>query len=151
MKDGKTRTLSLTVLDDTGQPSRTKANVDQLINQDKVFSLLSVFGTAGNAAILDDADRACVPNAFAQTGAINASGPEHPWTLAAIPPYQIEAKVLATYLQKVNPTAKVAALYQNDDLGRTSFEGFKDAIEGTRYRSSPARATRRPTPTSSRR
>jgi branched-chain amino acid transport system substrate-binding protein len=131
MQDGKTRTLKLDVLDDGGQPSRTKANVDQLINQDKVFSLVSVFGTAGNAAILDDADRACVPNAFAQTGSIDASGPKHPWTMVAIPPYQIEAKVLATYLQEQNPDATVAALYQNDDLGRTAFQGFQDAIKGT--------------------
>jgi branched-chain amino acid transport system substrate-binding protein len=51
--------------------------------------------------------------------------------MVAIPPYQIEAKVLATYLQEQNPDATVAALYQNDDLGRTAFQGFQDAIKGT--------------------
>lgn len=131
MKDGKTRKLVLKMLDDQLQPSRTKANVDQLVNQDKVFALLGMFGSSGVAAIAGDVNKACVPSVFYQAGPASLTGPKNPWTLPGIPPYEVEAKVLVSYLKTIKPDATIAALYQNDDLGKSAFRGMQDAIKGT--------------------
>ena len=42
-----------------------------------------------------------------------------------------ESQVYADFLDKENPNAKVAVLYQNDAFGEDLLNGFKEAIKGT--------------------
>ncbi|HPG03051.1 MAG TPA: ABC transporter substrate-binding protein, partial [Rhodoblastus sp.] len=51
-----------------------------------------------------------------------------PWTIAYNPNYQSEGHIYAQYILANHPNAKIAILYQNDDLGRDYVKGLKDAL-----------------------
>ena len=53
---------------------------------------------------------------------------EFPWTIAFNPNYQSEAHIYAKYILANYPNAKIAILYQNDDLGKDYVKGLKDAL-----------------------
>jgi branched-chain amino acid transport system substrate-binding protein len=44
------------------------------------------------------------------------------------PNYQAEGRVFAKYILKEKPDAKVAVLYQNDDLGKDYLKGLRDGL-----------------------
>ena len=46
------------------------------------------------------------------------------------PSYQSEARVYAKYVLREKPDAKIAVLYQNDDLGKDYLKGLKDGLGG---------------------
>lgn len=129
------RKVDFTVYDDGGTPSRTVENVRRLIGQDKVFALAFVFGSANNLAIRDLANEAKVPQLYVNSGLPDFGSPEgideYPYTIGWLPPYNLEAAAHAQYLKKTRPNAKVAILYQNDDLGSSLVKGFKKSSEGT--------------------
>jgi branched-chain amino acid transport system substrate-binding protein len=131
--DGVTRKVRLELLDDAYDPARTVANVRQLVERDEVFAVVGSFGTAPNAAVMDYLNDREVPQLFAISGStqFGASPSEHPWTMGFNPPYTAEAKAFADHLLANRPDAKVAILFQNDDLGADYLEGFEQAIEGS--------------------
>ena len=45
-----------------------------------------------------------------------------------LPSYQSEGRIYAQYLQKEQPGAKIAVLYQNDDFGKDLLKGIKDGF-----------------------
>ena len=125
------RQIEFTALDDGYEPGRTATNAQRLVQDEGVFALFNVIGTANNLAIWDNLEEECVPNLFAGTGAPQWGDPEHAWTVGSFPSYSLEAVMYARYLEENDPTAEVALLTQNDDFGRTYVDTFQDAIEGT--------------------
>jgi len=129
------RTIELISLDDAYNAGNTKANVDKLVQDEKVFALFNIVGTANNLAFRDDynaVDSACVPNLFVATGSEKwGEAEEYPWLIGSIPSYATEAAVFVDYLEATNPQAKVALLYQNDDFGEGYRKALQKAIEGT--------------------
>ena len=125
------RQIEFTALDDGYEPGRTATNVQRLVNEDGVFALFNVIGTANNLAIWDSLDEDCVPNLYAGTGSPLWGDPAHPWTIGSFPSYSLEAVMYANHLEENQPDAKVALLTQNDDFGRAYVDTFKAAIEGT--------------------
>ena len=125
------RQIEFTALDDGYEPGRTATNAQRLVQDEGVFALFNVIGTANNLAIWDNLEEDCVPNLFAGTGAPQWGDPEHAWTIGSFPSYSLEAVMYARYLEENDPTAEVALLTQNDDFGRTYVDTFQDAIEGT--------------------
>src|SRR5882757_3798799 len=51
------------------------------------------------------------------------------WTMAGLPLYPTEARILAKHVIAVKPDAKIGILYQNDDFGRDFLGPFKKALE----------------------
>src|ERR1700712_5326290 len=51
------------------------------------------------------------------------------WTMAGLPLYPTEARILAKHAVSVNPNAKIGILYQNDDFGRDFLGPFKKVLE----------------------
>ena len=45
-----------------------------------------------------------------------------------LPSYQSESRIYAKYLTKEKPAAKIAVLYQNDDMGKDYLKGLKDGL-----------------------
>ncbi|MGI8330432.1 ABC transporter substrate-binding protein [Actinomadura scrupuli] len=129
--DGKLRKVELVAKDDAYTATKAKANVDQLVNDDKVFALIGQFGTAGNLAARPLIAQQCVPSLFATTGAPELANPKYPWAVAGSISYAVEARILGQYLKKTSPNATVAVLQQDDDLGRAYVQGFKQGIEGS--------------------
>jgi branched-chain amino acid transport system substrate-binding protein len=54
---------------------------------------------------------------------------EHfPWSMAWQPTFHTEGHVFAKYILQTKPNAKVAILYQNDDLGKDYLRGIQGAM-----------------------
>jgi branched-chain amino acid transport system substrate-binding protein len=130
------RKIEFVTLDDAYEPPRAVQNARRLIEQEQVFALFNTLGTANNVAIWDYANKEEVPHLFVATGASlwGADIDAHPWTVGWQPDYVTESQVYADYLDKENPKAKVAVLYQNDAFGEDLLNGFKKATEGTDIR-----------------
>jgi branched-chain amino acid transport system substrate-binding protein len=129
------RKIDFTVYDDGGTPARTVENARRLINQDEVFALAFVFGSANNLAIRELANESETPQLYVNSGLPDFGSPagieEYPYTIGWLPPYNLEAAAHAEYLKETQPDAKVAVLYQNDDLGSSLLNGFKESIQDT--------------------
>ena len=70
-----------------------------------------------------------VPHLFVSTGADKWGDYQHfPWTMGFQPSYRTEAQIYAKYILKEKPNAKIAILYQNDDLGKDYLAGMKDVL-----------------------
>ena len=131
---GKKVTVEFEDKDDEYNPSKTVANINELVGTDgtDAFAVFNVVGTANNIAIREQLNDLCVPNLFAATGSPAWGNPEFPWTTGStLAPYTLEGHAFAQYLEKEKPDAKVAMLVQDDDFGKAYEESFKQAIEGT--------------------
>lgn len=129
---GKQYQLELEDRDDKYQVPRTTANVNELINSEKVFALFNVVGTKNNLAIRQTVQDLCVPNLFAGTGSPAWGNHEFPFVLGTLlTPYPLEAKAFADYLKANKPDATVAILKANDDFGKAYSDTFKAQIEGS--------------------
>jgi len=123
------RKVKFISLDDTYSPPKTFEQVRRLVEQDKVIAVFNPVGTAGNSAIHGYLNQKKVPHLFVSSGATKWADPEHfPWTIGFNPSYQREARTYAEHILKTNPKAKIAVLYQNDDLGRDLLTGLKAGL-----------------------
>ena len=127
------RKIKFITLDDAYEPPKAVENARRLIEQEQVFALFNTLGTPNNVAIWDYVNEKKVPHLYVATGASlwGANVEAHPWTIGWQPDYVSEAKAYADYLDKKNPDAKVAVLYQNDAFGKDLLGGFEKAIKGT--------------------
>lgn len=124
------RTIKLKDYDNGYDPAKTVDAARRLVEQDGVFALFAVIGTTTNIAMRDYLAEREVPNLFMGTGNEAALG-DGSWATSALVAYQDEASVYTTSLLKQDPDAKVAVLYQNDDLGKSHLKGVEATIEGT--------------------
>ena len=86
-------------------------------------------GTATNAAIQKYMNSKKVPQLFVGGGATKWNNPtEFPWTIGFQPNYQTEGRIFAQYVLNAKPDARIAVLYQNDDLGKDYLKGLKDGL-----------------------
>jgi ABC-type branched-subunit amino acid transport system substrate-binding protein len=70
-----------------------------------------------------------VPQLLLNTGASKWNDPKNfKWTMAGLPLYPTEARILAKHVLNVLPEAKVGILYQNDDFGRDFLGPFKKVL-----------------------
>lgn len=112
------RQVELVAYDDEYKADRTSDNVKKLVEEDKVFALVSVLGTQNNLGVRDYLDENCVPDMGVATGSPQWGGAaQYPWLQGGIPSYALEMKRLVDYLEEVQPDAKIALLRQNDDFG----------------------------------
>jgi branched-chain amino acid transport system substrate-binding protein len=130
----KGKNLELVSLDDAYLPERTRANAQQLVENDGVFALLGVVGTENVKQVQQlFAERGlCVPNLAVATGFPGFGDPaQDPWVINGLPNYGLEARAFAQYLEDNQPNARVAILAQNDSFGESYVTAFKEAIDGT--------------------
>lgn len=133
MGDGKTRTINYLTEDDAYEPNRTVEAARKLVEQDQVFGLHNMLGTGTNLAARDYINQRGVPQVLIGGGASNwgADTEEYPWSMGWQIAYTTEAGVWGQYLKQAQPDARVAILFQNDDLGKDYVNGFKQEIEGS--------------------
>ena len=123
------RTINLIQYDDGYNPPKTVEQVRKLVESDEVLTTFQIIGTPPNAAVQKYLNEKKVPQLLASTGATRFTDPKHfPWTIAFNPNYQSEAHIYAKYILANYPNAKIAILYQNDDLGKDYVKGLKDAL-----------------------
>jgi branched-chain amino acid transport system substrate-binding protein len=137
--DGKKRKVEVTYKDDQYQVATTKANVQSLVDNDKVFALLGIVGSSANQAIRPIVNNGCVPDMFATAGAPELGDPAYPWEInGPVSVYSGEGLSYANYLKDHMPNATVAIMSQNDDYGKAEVGSFKDAIAGSNIKVSKA-------------
>lgn len=124
------RTIKLKDYDNAYDPARTIDAARRLVEQDKVFALFGTIGTPTNVAMRDFLASRNVPNLFMGTGDESALG-DSSWATSALASYPDEASVYTRQLLKIAPSAKIAVIYQNDDLGKAQMKGIEATIEGT--------------------
>lgn len=124
------RKINLISLDDGYSPPKTLEQTRRLIESEKVLALFSPLGAAPNTAIHKYVNAARVPHLFIAGLLMRFNDPEHfPWTLPSTrPPHQVEGRLLAAYILKVRPNARIAVLYQNDDMGKDYLKGLKEGL-----------------------
>jgi len=84
-----------------------------------------------------------VPQLFILAAASRRNDPTRfPWTMPLVLPVRNEAKAHADYALRTNPKARVAALYQDDDLGNDYLAGQTEEFGAARITAS---ATYQPT------
>lgn len=118
--------LRYRVLDDQYEPELAVQGVQQLISQDSVFALVSMFGTPSNAATIPFAVNQKVPDVgFAmETGIIARSYPHAANLFGYIPPYSELAAFVVRYAASTGRYRSVALAYQDDDSGASALAGF---------------------------
>src|SRR4051794_1075655 len=123
------RKINFISYDDAYSPPKAVEQARKLIESDEVLLLFGTLGTASNSAIQKYVNSKKVPHLFVATGATKWNDPKNfPWTMGWLPSYQSEARIYAKYLTKEKPEAKIAVLYQNDDMGKDYLKGLKDGL-----------------------
>jgi branched-chain amino acid transport system substrate-binding protein len=123
------RKIKLISLDDGYSPPKAVEQVRKLVEQDEVLAVFSSFGTPTNTAIVKYLNTKGVPQLFVASGA--AEFGDHkafPWTMGWRPNYQVEGRIYARYVLKEKPAARIAVLYQHDDVGKDYMKGLRDGL-----------------------
>jgi ABC-type branched-subunit amino acid transport system substrate-binding protein len=123
------RKIKFLTMDDSYSAPKAVEATRRLVEQDEVLALYGSLGTAPQTAVHKYLNSKGVPQLLLNTGASKWNDPKNnKWTMAGLPLYPTEARILAKYVVSVNPNAKVAILYQNDDFGRDFLGPFKDEL-----------------------
>src|ERR1700746_2307183 len=125
----KGRKINLIQYDDGYSPPKTVEQVRKLVESDEVLTTFQIIGTPPNAAVQKYLNDKKVPQLLASTGATRFTDPKNfPWTIAYNPNYQAEAHIYAKFILENYPNAKIAILFQNDDLAKDYVKGLEDAL-----------------------
>ena len=122
----KGRKLNFLDVDDAYSPPKTIEQTRRLVEQEGVAFVFNGVGTAAQLAVRPYFNENKVPQLFSAFGIVD--GQSYPWTLPFFQIYTTEAAIYARYTLQTQPQAKVAILYQNDDLGRDYLKGFTDGL-----------------------
>lgn len=123
------RKVKMLSLDDSYSAPKTVEATRRLVEQEEVLALFGSLGTAPQTAVHKYLNSKGVPQLLLNTGASKWNDPKNfKWTMAGLPLYPTEARILAKHVLNVKPNAKVAILYQNDDFGRDFLGSFKEVL-----------------------
>jgi ABC-type branched-subunit amino acid transport system substrate-binding protein len=124
------RKIKFFTMDDAYSAPKAVEATRRLVEQEEVLALFGSLGTAPQTAVHKYLNAKGVPQLLLNTGASKWNDPKNnKWTLAGLPLYPTEARILAKYVLSVKPNAKIAILYQNDDFGRDFLAPFKKVLE----------------------
>jgi ABC-type branched-subunit amino acid transport system substrate-binding protein len=123
------RKVKFLTMDDAYSAPKAVEATRRLVEQDEVLALYGSLGTAPQTAVHKYLNSKQVPQLLLNTGASKWNNPkEFKYTMAGLPLYPTEGRILAKYVIANNPNAKIAILYQNDDFGRDFLGPFKDEL-----------------------
>ncbi len=123
------RKIKFLTLDDAYSAPKCVEATRRLVEQEEVLALYGSLGTAPQTAVHKYLNSKGVPQLLLNTGASKWNNPkEFKWTMAGLPLYPTEARILAKHVVGVKPNAKVGILYQNDDFGRDFLAPFKKVL-----------------------
>jgi ABC-type branched-subunit amino acid transport system substrate-binding protein len=123
------RKITFLTLDDAYSAPKCVEATRRLVEQEEVLALFGSLGTAPQTAVHKYLNARGVPQLLLNTGASKWNDPKNnKWTMAGLPLYPTEARILARHVVSVKPDAKVGILYQNDDFGRDFLGPFKQVL-----------------------
>lgn len=123
------RKVTFLTMDDGYSPPKCVEATRRLVEQDEVLALYGSLGTAPQTAVHKYLNQRGVPQLLLNTGASKWNDPKNnKWTMAGLPLYPTEARILAKHVVATKANAKVGILYQNDDFGRDFLGPFKKVL-----------------------
>ena len=123
------RKVKFLTMDDAYSPPKCVEATRRLVEQEEVLALFGSLGTAPQTAVHKYLNSKGVPQLLLNTGASKWNDPKnYKWTMAGLPLYPTEARILAKHVVAVKPNAKIGILYQNDDFGRDFLGPFKKVL-----------------------
>ncbi len=123
------RKIKFLTMDDAYSAPKCVEATRRLVEQEEVLALFGSLGTAPQTAVHKYLNSKGVPQLLLNTGASKWNDPKNnKWTMAGLPLYPTEARILAKHVIAVKPNAKVGILYQNDDFGRDFLGPFKQVL-----------------------
>jgi ABC-type branched-subunit amino acid transport system substrate-binding protein len=123
------RKVKVLSLDDAYSPPKTVEQARKLVEQEEVLLLGGCLGTAPNIAIQKYMNAKKVPQIFIHSGVDRWNDPKHfPYTIGFQPSNRLEGRIYAKHILQTNPNARIAALFQNDDIGKDYMLGFKEGL-----------------------
>src|ERR1700747_13053 len=124
------RKVTFLTLDDAYSAPKCVEATRRLVEEDEVLALYGSLGTAPQTAVHKYLNAKGGPQLLLKTGASKWNDPKnYKWTMAGLPLYPTEARILAKHVIAVKPNAKIGILYQNDDFGRDFLGPFKKTLE----------------------
>jgi branched-chain amino acid transport system substrate-binding protein len=124
------RKINLITYDDAYSAPKTVEQTRKLIESDEVALLFGPLGTPGISATIKYVNAKKVPHLFVVSGVTRfANFTEFPMTTTGLPSYNTEGRIYARFIAQTKPNAKIAILYQNDDLGKDFISAFKGYLK----------------------
>jgi branched-chain amino acid transport system substrate-binding protein len=121
------RRLRLISLDDKYQPAVSVQLTRDLLDKYHVFAEVAVNGSAPTEAVLTVLTPANVPLIGPQSGATPVQSVFRKNLYNVWPSYVTEGRLLGGYAKDTLHLSKIGVLYQNDDFGKSLYDGVKDA------------------------
>jgi len=125
------RKITFIVGDDHYSPPDTVEVVKKLVEQDKVFAIVTGLGEATHSAVWKYLEEKGVPDMFVATGAAKWTDPVVRTRFAGNPDYVTEGTMLGMYIAKNYDGKKLGLLLQNDELGVDGEKGLRRGLEGS--------------------
>ncbi|HWE72823.1 MAG TPA: ABC transporter substrate-binding protein [Stellaceae bacterium] len=123
------RKIKVITGDDGYVPPRTVEQTRKLVEQDGVLFMADSVGTPTQLAVRQYLNDRKVPQLFPATGAAPFYDPQKsPWTIGFAPSSYTEGRLIGKNVSATMPGAKVAVLFQNDDLGKDFLRGAKETL-----------------------
>ena len=115
--------------DDKSNPVAALDLTRRLIEEDNVLLMFGSFGTPGNFAVRRYLNERQIPQLFIASGDDHLADPSlFPWTMGWQPSFREEGRIYASYIQASYPGRTIAALWQNDQMGREVIKGLEDGL-----------------------
>lgn len=123
------RRINFTQLDNAYSAPKAIEQSRKLVEDTVVLAEVGTIGTAPNVAIQKFLNSKQVPQLFITAGGRRFNDPKNfPWTVPLYPDFETEGRVIAKYLLKNKPDAKIGVFYQNDDYGKDYLRGLKAGL-----------------------
>lgn len=117
-------------LDDAYSPPKTVEQTRKLVEEEHVDFIYASVGTAANLSVRKYLNEKHVPQLSVLSGASTWNDPkDYRYSMSGIPSYEVDGRMVAQYIFKHKPNAKIAVIYQNDDFGHDHFVGLKKALD----------------------
>jgi branched-chain amino acid transport system substrate-binding protein len=125
------RKIEFIAKDDGYNPTNTSSVTEELVLQEEIFGMVSGLGTPTHAAVADFLNAEEVPDLFVSSGSLQwGDDPEtKPWTFGWQPDYEIEGKIIGSWVKENMPDARVGLFLQDDDFGRDSESGVRRYLD----------------------
>src|SRR5690242_18704453 len=126
------RKISFTQLDNAYSAPKAVEQSRKLVEDTGVLAEVGTIGTAPNVAIQKYLNAKRVPQLFITAGGRRFNDPKNfPWTVPLYPDFETEGRVIAKYILKNKPDARIGVLYQNDDYGKDYLRGLRAGLGET--------------------
>ena len=123
------RKIKVITADDGFAAPRTLDETRKLVEQTGVLFMAASVGTPTQLAVRQYLNDSKVPQLFPATRSTAFYDPQKsPWTVGFAPSHYAEGRLVGKYLSATLPGAKVAVLFQNDDLGKDFLRGAQETL-----------------------